>query len=159
MIKAYCDSSFDSQKGIAGIGILVEDGSKRRVFSNWITAKSNNEAELFAVYLADILTEGRGVIYTDSQTAIAYIMGNLKEKARSQEQYIRHKHCEYWAYKIKNRGVNPEKIKAHTKVFQTHLIGNRFADLAANEGRAKFYENTRAASSIPQKIHSSSRAH
>ncbi len=159
MIKAYCDSSFDSQKGIAGIGIIVEDGSKRRVFSNWITAQSNNEAELFAVYLADILVEGRGVIYTDSQTAIAYITGNLKEKARSQEQYIRHKHCEYWAYKIRKRGVNPEKIKAHTKVFQTHFIGNRFADLAANEGRAKFYENARGSNFMSPKMLSGSRTY
>lgn len=153
MIKAYCDSSFDNQRGIAGIGVIVEDGSKRRVFSNWITAKSNNEAELFAVYLADILTEGHGIIYTDSQTAIAYITGNLKEKPRSREQYIRHKHCEYWARKIRNRGINPEKIKAHTKVFQTHLIGNRFADLAANEGRAKFYEyNATISSAFSQKL-------
>ena len=140
MIKAYCDSSFDEKRGIAGIGVIVEDGSKRRLVSNWIKASSNNEAELFAIYLADILTEGQAVIFTDSQTAISYIERDIKDKPRTHEQFIRHKHCEYWAYQIRNRGVHPQKIKAHQKVFQTHSIANRFADLAANEGRAKFYE-------------------
>ena len=140
MIKAYCDSSFDEKRGIAGIGVIVEDGSKRRMVSNWIRARSNNEAELFAIYLADILTEGRGTIFTDSQTAISYVEHDIKEKPRTREQFIRHKYCEYWAYLIRKRGVSLQKIKAHQKVFQTHSIANRFADLAANEGRAKFYE-------------------
>ena len=139
-IKCYCDSSFDEKRGIAGVGVVIEDGSKRRVVSNWIKARSNNEAELFAIHLASILTEGKGVIYTDSQTAIEYIKHDIKDKPRSLEQYIRHKHCEYWAYQIRRRGIIPEKIKAHQKTFQTHSIGNRLADLLANEGRAKFYE-------------------
>jgi len=88
----------------------------------------------------DILTEGKGTIFTDSQTAIAYIEREIKDKPRTHEQFIRHKHCEYWACQIRNRGVHPQKIKAHQKVLQTHSIANRFADLAANEGRAKFYE-------------------
>ncbi len=62
MMKAYCDSSFDEKKGIAGIGIVIENGTKRRLVSNWIKARSNNEAELFAIYLAGILTENNGVI-------------------------------------------------------------------------------------------------
>ena len=140
MIKAYCDSSFDEKQGIAGIGVIVEDGSKRRMVSNWIKARSNNEAELFAIYLADILTEGKGTIFTDSQTAISYIECDIKEKPRTREQFIRHKYCEYWACLIRKRNIRPQKIKAHQKVFQTHSIANRFADLAANEGRAKFYE-------------------
>jgi len=140
MIKAYCDSSFDEKKGIAGIGVIIENGTKRKLISNWINARSNNEAELFAIYLADILTEGKGTIFTDSQTAIAYIEREIKDKPRTHEQFIRHKHCEYWACQIRNRGVHPQKIKAHQKVLQTHSIANRFADLAANEGRAKFYE-------------------
>ncbi len=139
-MKAFCDSSFDEKKGVAGIGIVVCDGQKRKVYSNWIVASSNNEAELFAIHLASILTEGKGIIYSDSQTAISYINNEIKDKPRTREQYIRHKMCEYWAYQIRQRGITVEKIKAHTSYFQTHLIGNRFADLAANEGRAKFYE-------------------
>ena len=139
-MKAYCDSSFDEKKGIAGIGIVIENGTKRRLISNWIKARSNNEAELYAIYLAGILTENNGIIYTDSQTAIEYITHDIKEKPRTKEQYLRHKHCEYWALKIRKQNVQIEKIKAHQKVFQTHSLGNRFADLAANEGRAKFYE-------------------
>ena len=150
MIKAYCDSSFDDKLGIAGIGIIVENGAKRKIVSSWVKARSNNEAELFAIYLASILTESKGIIYTDSQTAISYIRGEIKDKPRTKEQFVRHKYCEYWAYKIKIRGTNPEKIKAHQHVFQTHSIGNRFADLAANEGRAKFYENMKLSRFIKQ---------
>lgn len=140
MIKAYTDSSYDEKRKIAGIGIVIENGSKRRVISNWIKAQSNNEAELFAIHLASILTEGKGEIYTDSQAAISYIKGEIKDKPRTHEQYIRHKHCEFWAYQIRKRGIMPKKIKAHQHKFQTHSMGNRMADLLANEGRAKFYE-------------------
>ena len=139
-IKAYCDSSFDDKRGVAGIGVVVEDGLKRRVYSTYTKAHSNNEGELFAIHLASILTEGKGVIYTDSQTAISYINGEIKDKPRTKEQFIRHKHCEFLAYQIRKRGVVVEKIKAHQRVYQTHSIGNRLADLLANEGRAKFYE-------------------
>ena len=112
-MKAYCDSSYDDKRKIAGVGVVIEDGSKRRVVSNWIKAQSNNEAELFAIHLASILTEGKGEIYTDSQTAIGYIKGEIKDKPRTKEQYIRHKHCEFWAYQIRNRNINVTKIKAH----------------------------------------------
>ena len=139
-IKAYCDSSYDEKRGIAGIGVVIENGTKRRVVSNWIKAYSNNESELFAIHLAGILTEGKGIIYSDSQVAIDYIEQNVKDKPRTLEQYIRHKHCEFWAYQIRKRGLQVEKIKAHQKVYQTHSMGNCMADLLANEGRAKFYE-------------------
>lgn len=140
MIKAYCDSSFDDKKGIAGIGITIIDGQKRRTICNWIKCRTNNEAELFAIHLSSILTHGKGIIYTDSQTAISYINKEIKDKPRTKEQYLNHKHCEYWAYQIRRRGVKIEKIKAHTHNFQTHYIHNRQADLLAREGRAKFYE-------------------
>lgn len=143
MIKAYCDSSFDEKNGIAGIGIVIENGSKRRVVSNWIKVKSNNEAELAAIHIASILTQGEGIIYTDSQTAISYVEGNIKDKPRTKEQFIRHKHCEYYAYQIRKRGIKIEKIKAHTHNFQIHSLGNRLADLLANEGRAKYYERNK----------------
>ena len=99
-MQVYCDSSFDEKRQIAGIGITIIDGQKRRTFSNWI-------------------------------------------KARTKEQFINHKCCEYWAYKIRKQNVILEKIKAHQKVFQLHPMGNRMADLLANEGRAKFYERDR----------------
>lgn len=139
-MRAYCDASFDEKKGIAGIGITIINGQKRRTVSNWMVAQSINEAELFAVYLTGILTSGQGVIYTDSQTAISYINKEIKDKPRTKEQYIRHKRCEFWAYKIRKLGVNVEKIKAHETKFQTHSMGNRMADLLAMEGRAKYYE-------------------
>ena len=139
-MKAFTDSSYDEKLGVAGIGVVIQNGQKRKVYSTWIKCNSNNEAELFAIHLASILTEGKGVIYSDSQTAISYINREIKDKPRTKEQYIRHKMCEYWAYQIRRRGITVEKIKAHTHNFQTHSIGNRLADLLANEGRAKFYE-------------------
>lgn len=139
-IKCFCDCSYDEKRGIAGIGVVVCNGEKRRMYSNWIKAHSVNEGELFAIHLASILTEGKGEIYTDSQVAISYIKGEIKDNPRTKEQFIRHKHCEFWAYQIKQRGIMPQKIKAHQNVYQTHSIGNRLADLLANEGRAKFYE-------------------
>lgn len=139
-MKAYCDASFDDKKCIAGIGITIIDGQKRRMYSSWIKAKTINEAELFAIHLAGILISANGEIYSDSQTAISYVKGEIKPKVRSPEQYINHKRCEFWAYQIRNRGIIPEKIKAHENIFQVHSIGNRMADLLAREGRAKFYD-------------------
>lgn len=144
-MKAYCDSSYDEKKRTAGIGIVIQDGNKRRTYSNWFPARSNNEGELFAIYISAILMNGRGTIYTDSQTALMYLNGEIKEdKMRSREQWLTHKQCKFWAYKIrlllKGGGGKAEKIKAHTHHFQTHSIGNRLADLMAKEGRSKFYE-------------------
>lgn len=139
-MQVYCDSSFDEKRHIAGIGITIIDGQKRRTFSNWIKARTNNEGELFAIYLASILSEGKGIIYTDSQVAMSYVENTIKDKPRTQEQFINHKYCEYWAYKIRKQNVRLEKIKAHQHVLQVHPMGNRMADLLANEGRAKFYE-------------------
>ena len=139
-MKIYTDSSFDNKNGIAGIGVLIINGQKRRSISTWIKCRTNNEAELFAIHLASILTHGNGVIYTDSQTAISYINKEIKDKPRTKEQFLNHKYCEYWAYQIRKREIQVDKIKAHTNNFQTHYIHNRQADLLANEGRAKFYE-------------------
>lgn len=141
-MKAYVDSSFDELREIAGIGIIIIDGEKERVFSTFIKVKSNNEGELYAIHLASILTEGRGVIYTDSQTALSYINKEIKDKPRTKEQYIRHKQCEYWAAQIRRRCIQVEKIKGHQKKFQTHCMGNNLADLLAKTGLSKFYEKT-----------------
>lgn len=140
MIKAYTDASFDEKRGVAGIGIVVKKGEQERVFSNWINVRTVNEAELFAIHLAGILTEGGGIIYTDSQTALAYIKGEIKGKQRTKEQFMNHKHCLFWAKQIKQRNLHVEKIKAHQNKMQIHVIGNRMADLLAMAGRGKFYE-------------------
>lgn len=140
IIKAYCDSSFDEELGIAGIGIVIREGLKERTYSTFTPALSNNEGELFAIHLASILTEGKGIIYTDSQAAISYIKAWIKDKPRTKPQYIRHKRCEFWACQIRRRKIKVEKIKAHQTKYQTHCIGNRLADLLAQQGRAKYYE-------------------
>ena len=136
----WTDASFDDRHEIAGIGVVIKNGQKRRTISNWIKARSINEAELFAIYIGAILSGGQGIVYSDSQTAISYIKKEIKDKPRTQSQFINHKHCEFWAYKIRKLGVRVEKIKAHTHNFKTHSIGNRMADLMASEGRGKFYE-------------------
>lgn len=142
MIRVFVDSSFDDRLGIAGIGIAVYKGESKEVISHYIKASSNNEAEIYACYIGGILAQG-GEVYTDSQTAIDYINQTIREKPRTQTQYIRHKHCEYWAYKARRLGVRPIKIKAHTQYFQTLYTGNRLADIASKDGRSKFYESHR----------------
>lgn len=139
-MKTYVDASFDDKRNIAGIGIYIKDRQKERVFSIWTPSLSINEAELFAVYIGGILSSGQGEIYTDSQTAIQYINKGVADKPRTQEQYIRHKRCELWAYKIRKLNITPQKIKGHQKNMQTHSLGNQMADLLALKGRAKFYE-------------------
>ena len=139
-MRIYTDASFDIKGHIAGIGIVIKDGLKERTHSNWVKARTVNSAELIAIYIGGILSEQRGNVYTDSQTAISYIKNDIKEKPRNKEQYLNHLECKYWACKIRKLGVDVEKIKAHERTFQTHSIGNRMADLMANNGRAKFYE-------------------
>lgn len=141
-MRIYTDASFDEKKGIAGIGILVCKGSRRDLISNWCEAKSINEAELKAIEIACILSGGEPCeVITDSQTALQYIQYGVKDKPRTHEQYIRHKHCELIAYKIRKwKNVTFSKIKGHQDNYQTQSMGNRLADVLASEGRAKFYE-------------------
>lgn len=141
-MKIYTDASFDEKRKIAGIGICIEDNYKQRIFSLWTKARTINDAELYAIHIASILSEGRGIIYTDSQTAISYIKGEIKDKPRTKEQYLNHMQCKYWAAQIKRRKIQVEKIKGHKKVYQTHQLGNNMADLLARAGRAKYYEKT-----------------
>ena len=141
-MKIYTDASFDDKKGIAGMGIVVCKGQNRITISNWGNFKSINEAELFAIYQGCILSGGKPCeIITDSQIALQYIERGVKDKPRTKEQYIRHKHCEFWAYKIRKfKNCTFTKEKAHTNKFQTRSVGNSLADLLSREGRAKFYE-------------------
>lgn len=139
-MKIFTDASFDDKRKIAGIGICIQDGYKQRIFSIWTPARTINDAELYAIHIASILSEGRGVIYTDSQTAISYINDQIKDKPRTKEQYLNHMQCRYWASQIKRRKIQVEKIKGHKKLFQTHQLGNNLADLLARTGLAKYYE-------------------
>lgn len=139
-MKTYCDASFDDKNKVAGIGIVVDDGYKRRTFAVFTKARTNNEAELFAIHIASILNEGKGVIYTDSMNAIQMIKGDIRDKQRTREQWINYKHCMFWAVQIRRRKIKVEKIKAHSTQFKTHLMGNNLADCLAREGRSKFYE-------------------
>ena len=135
-MKIYCDASFNEKSQTAGIGLYIVDGVKRKVISNWIKCRTVNEAELFAIYIAGILGGGRAKIYTDSQTAIYYINGEIKDKPRTREQYINHKYCEFHAKRIRKLGIVPEKVKGHQQTFKG--VGNRMADLLAKEGIGKF---------------------
>lgn len=144
-MKIYTDSSFLEKERIAGIGILINDGEKQRTFSNWIKAPSNNYGELFAIYEACILTGGGpATIYTDSQTALDFIYGNIRHKTRSdflyEIQYITYQQMRVLAYKV--RKVNPyiqfEKVKAHKKDFRVNHLCNSMADLLAKRGLSKF---------------------
>lgn len=142
-MRTYSDSSFDEKRKIAGIGVVVyDDGDKKHPHNCSIKARTNNEAELYAIYWASIWNENRGIVYTDSQTAISYIKNEIKDKPRTHEQYINHMHCVYWATLIRKRGIQVEKIKGHRNIFHPHYMGNRSADLEAQEGRAKYYANT-----------------
>ena len=137
----FVDSSFDEKRGIAGIGLYIKNGVKERCISNWIPTDNNNFSEMFGIYLASILMQGKqGTIYTDSQTALAYINNEVKDKPRTQEQYIRHQKMRVLAYKIRRLGCNIQKTKAHEKKYQKESVGNNIADLLAKNGRAKFYE-------------------
>lgn len=140
-MRIYTDASYDEKRKIAGIGILVCKGERRDLISNWCEAKSINEAELKAIYLACVLSGGEPCeIVTDSQTALQYIHEGVKDKPRTKEQYIRHKHCEFVAKKIKKfKNITFTKIKGHQKNFQVKSMGNRLADVLASEGRAKYY--------------------
>ena len=140
-MKCYVDSSFDDKRKVAGIGIVIQNGEKQQVYSHWIPCNSNNYGELWAVYIASILTHGKqGVIYTDSECALAYLENRINpERPRTQAQYIEHQKMRVLAYKVNRLHPNVQKVKAHTRQFKFLAIGNAMADLCAKNGRAKFY--------------------
>lgn len=140
----YTDSSYDQKNGVAGIGCLIIDGKKRRIFSNWIKLPNNNVGELYAIYYALMIAGSRTgphTIYTDSQTAIGYINGSVKDKPGTTQQIKNRLQCKMWAHRInKIAGANLkiEKVKAHTGHYQTNAINNAMADLLAKEGIVKY---------------------
>lgn len=150
-MKIFCDSSFDIDNKVAGIGIVINNKSiVKKPISFWIKCSNNNYAELYAIYISSILSGGeKCTIVTDSQTALDYINGNrgkeYEEKHKklwNREQYINHKQMLLLAYKIKRVSdkLSFEKTKGHTKNFQEHGVCNNLSDLLANLGRSKYYK-------------------
>lgn len=134
----YTDCSYNDKLGIAGIGLYIKDGVKRKTISSWMPATDNNIGEIWAIYIASILLSGKkGTIYTDSATALAYIKNEVKEKPRTREQFERHQRMRLIAYKIRRLNPNVEKVKGHDHRFQEVAISNAIADLLAKEGIAK----------------------
>ena len=139
-MEIFTDSSFDEKNKVAGIGLLIKDGVKQKTISNWIPAPDNNFGEIWAIYLASILMNGKeGTIYTDSQTALSYIHGHDTDKPRTQEQYIRHQRMRLMAYKIRKLKPKVEWVKGHTHTYKSNSVSNSLADLLAKQGRSKFY--------------------
>lgn len=141
-MEIFCDCSFDSKNKVAGIGLLIKDGVKQKTISNWIQAPDNNFGEIWAVYQAAILMGGRdGVIYTDSQTALAYIQNKVKDKPRTREQYENHQRMRLMGYKIRKLKANVEWTRGHVGNFQQKSVDNALADCLAKQGRSKFYRS------------------
>ncbi len=139
MIEAYTDASFDKENGVAGVGIVIIDGHKRKDYALFVPCRTANAGELFAIHLACILTHGQATIYTDSQTAYQYIINGVTEKKRTQEQYLNHLECKYRAYQIKRcKGVTVVKVKAHKRHYDKDAANNMVADSLAFLGRSKF---------------------
>lgn len=139
-MEIFCDCSFDSKNKIAGIGLLIKDGVKQKTVSNWIQAPDNNFGEIWAVYQAAILMGGRdGVIYTDSQNALAYVQNRVKDKPRTREQYENHQRMRLMGYKIRKLKANVEWTKGHVGNFKQKSVDNALADCLAKQGRSKFY--------------------
>ena len=137
---AYTDSSYSDKDGVAGIGVVIDKGVKLSPMSNWIPCLDNNYAELFAIYVAGIMMGGSGVVYTDSQCAIDYLEGKVREdKPRTHQQYIKHQQRKVLAYKIKKLNIEVRKVKAHTRNFKLEELNNNDADIQAKRGLAKFY--------------------
>lgn len=137
----YTDASVDQLTGETGIGIVIEKGMKKRTLSiPTMKFATNNEAEIYGVYLGCILAGGHpATIRTDSQTALSYIKGEVRDKPRTHEQYIRHKHLEFWAYKINHEfdNIKFEKVKGHDKKLISNSLNNNLSDVLAKLGRTR----------------------
>lgn len=142
-MKIFVDASYDDKRKIGGWGLIKEHNNQwGKPKSNFDSFESVNEVELFAIYEACILAGGSPCeIITDSQSALAYINKEIKDKPRTHEQLIRHKRCEFLACKIRKfTNCTFTKQKAHLKNYKRESLGNRMADLYAKDGLAKFYE-------------------
>ena len=54
MVEVYTDASYDDNKRICGMGIVIQDGVKQKTISNWCTTDSVHYGEMFAIYMAAV---------------------------------------------------------------------------------------------------------
>lgn len=139
-MEIWTDASFDQQKKVAGLGIVIKKGMKEKSYSLWIHADNINIAEIFAIHLACVLSGGeKSTIHTDSMTALAYINKQVREnKPRTREQYINHNKMKFWAYKIRKFNVDVQWTKGHKKGLYMDSLNNNMADLKAKYGLSKY---------------------
>lgn len=142
MVDIYTDASYDDKRHICGMGIVIQEGVKQRTISNWCIADSVHYGEMFAIYMAAVLANGKKdvTIYTDSAAALAYINEDVKERPRTTQQYYLHQSMKVLAHKINQLGANVQKVKSHCNNFKQKSIGNSLADILAKQGRSKAYE-------------------
>lgn len=140
-MRIFCDSSYDEQRHICGIGLYIENGQHHHTISHTIPATDNNIGEIWAIYIASILSFGQPcTIYTDSTTALAYIKNQQNDiKERTPEAKRRHELLKAYGQKIRVLRPTVEWTKGHRPYFQELALGNGMADLLAKYGRAKYY--------------------
>lgn len=139
-MEIWTDASFDQHRKVAGWGIVVQDGMKERTYSNWFPVENINLAEMFAIHTACVISGGRQcTIYTDSQTALAYINQEVTEKQRTPQQQRMHVIMKTLAAKIRRFNCQILKIKAHQRNMQMPSLNNHQADISAKKGLGKFY--------------------
>jgi ribonuclease HI len=144
-MEIYTDSSYNEKNKVAGIGIHIINGVKSRQISNFIPVPNNNLGEMWAIYVAAIVSGYKpATIYTDSLTALGFLNGTIQKKTRTdfktEEQWINHNQMRVLAYKIKraNPNLKFEKVKAHRKDFKLDHLNNSMADILAKKGVAKY---------------------
>ena len=141
MVKVFTDASYDDKRGVCGIGIVIQDGVKQRTISNWVYATNVHYGEMFAIYMAAVLCNGKdATIYTDSAVAIAYLNNEVKERPRTTQQYYKHQEMRVLAYKINKLDAKVDKVKAHCNNFKQAALSNSLADILSKMGRSKYYD-------------------
>lgn len=137
-MRIYTDCSYDPYKHVCGLGLYIEDGVVTRTISTHITADNNNYGELFAIYLAAILSHGKNcTIYTDSQIAMSFVKGDVKCNADTVDSYERFQRLRLLGYKIRQLKPVLAWVRGHQRDLNNHSIGNQLADLLAKQGRLK----------------------
>ena len=149
-IQVYTDASYSEKDKIAGVGVVVQKGTKRVLYSNYFSAKTSNEGELKAIWFACQICLGKEIeLHTDSQSALTFLAGEENpDRPRSREAWENFQTCRFWAKKIHydarlaGTKVTFFKVKAHQKNYSSEPIcNNRLADDLAREGLGKFYKN------------------
>lgn len=143
MLRVFTDSSYDNRYGIAGIGCVIIENQKRRVYSNWVKVSNNNIGELYALWFALNIIQGKDAeIYTDSTTALSYIADEIKEKPLTPQRLKNRIELKKWGYRIRQI-TSPlttfQHVKAHTNFCDEKYQQQSLADALAKEGVKKFF--------------------